>query len=128
MEGYDIPYGRANVIICDGFVGNIIVKLCESVGKIICQQVEDRFKGKLPEADIKEFTDDLLMATNAADARGGGLLFAVNGIACVSHGRSKHGEIARTIGQAKLAVESDIIGSLKAELTAARSKLEEANC
>jgi len=128
VEGYDIPYGRANVIICDGFVGNIMVKLCESMGKIICQQFEDRFKGKLPEADIKEFTHDLFMATNTADARGGGPLYAVNGIACVAHGRSKHGEIVKVIGQAKLAVESDIVGSLKTELAAARKRLQEANC
>jgi glycerol-3-phosphate acyltransferase PlsX len=128
VEGYDIPYGRANVIICDGFVGNVMVKLCEALGKIICQQFEARFKGKLPDADIKEFTHDLLMATNTADARGGGPLFAVNGISYIAHGRSTHVEIARAIGQAKLAVESDIVGSLKTELATARNKLEENNC
>jgi len=42
----------------------------------------------------------------------------------VAHGRSKSDEIAKTIGQAKLAVERDLVDSLKAELAAARSKLK----
>lgn len=123
VEGYDILSGRANVIICDGFVGNILVKFCESLGKTICRWLEDEVKGKLPESDIKAITDKLLQATNVADAIGGGPLWAVNGVVCVAHGRSKSGEIARAIGQAKSAVELDLVGSLKAELAAARSRL-----
>jgi len=126
VEGYDIPSGHANVIICDGFVGNIVVKFGESLGKIIARWLEDRVRGKLPESEIKEMVDDLVRATNAAEAQGGGPLWAVNGVACVSHGRSQHEEIARTIGQAKLTVERDLVGTLKAELAAARSKLKEA--
>ena len=127
VEGYDITSGRANVIICDGFVGNIVVKFCEALGKTISKWLEDKVKGKLPEGDIKEIVDSLLLATNLADAQGGGPLWAVDGIACVAHGRSQSGEIARTIGQAKLAVEKDLVGSLKAELTAARRKLNTAD-
>ena len=123
VEGYDIPTGRANVVICDGFVGNIMVKFCESLGKTICSWFEDKAKGKLPESEIQEITGELLKATNVADAIGGGPLLAVNGVACVAHGRSKADEIAKTIGQAKLAVELDLVGSLKAELAAARSKI-----
>ncbi|MFQ5875709.1 MAG: ABC transporter substrate-binding protein, partial [Dehalococcoidia bacterium] len=105
VEGYDIPSGRANVIICDGFVGNIVVKFCESLGTTIAQWLEDKVKGKLLEGEIREIADELLRATNAADVKGGGPLWAVNGVACVSHGRSRHEEIAKTIGEAKLAVE-----------------------
>ena len=124
VEGYDILSGRANVIICDGFVGNILVKFCEALGKTVCQWLEDRLGGKLPESDIKEMVKSMLLATNPADAIGGGPLWAVNGIAVVAHGRSRHEEIAKAIGQAKSAVELDLVGSLKAELAAARSKLK----
>lgn len=124
VEGYDIPYGKANVIICDGFIGNIMIKFCEALGKIIAQWLEDKVSGKLPESAIKEIVDGLLLATNPAEARGGGPLWAVDGVACVAHGRSKADEIAKAIGQAKLAAEQDLVGSLKAELAAARSKLE----
>ncbi len=124
VEGYDIPSGRANVVICDGFVGNIVVKFGEALGRNICQWLKDKLGGRLPEGEVKEITDSLLLATNTADAVGGGPLWAVDGVACVSHGRSRHGEITRAIGQAKLAVERDLVGSLKAELAAARRKLE----
>jgi len=126
VEGYDIPSGKANVIICDGFVGNIVVKFCESLGKTIAGWLEKNIKGKLAEKEVKEITEGLLHATNAADVRGGGPLWAVNGVACVSHGRSRHEEIAKTIEQAKLAVEQDLVGTLKAELSAARQRLKEA--
>ena len=123
IEGYDIPSGRANVIICDGFVGNILVKFTESLGKAICQWLEDKLKSKLPENDAKEVVADLLKVTNAADSVGGGPLWAVNGVSCVAHGRSKADEIAKTIGQAKSAVELDLVGAMKTELAAARSRI-----
>jgi len=126
VEGYDIPSGKANIIICDGFVGNIVVKFCESLGKTIAAWLEENIRGKLAGNEIKVITDGLLHATNAADVRGGGPLWAVNGVACVSHGRSRHQEIAKTIEQAKLAVEQDLVGTLKTELVAARQKLKEA--
>ena len=81
-------------------------------------------RGKLTEADIKEIVDELVLSTNLAEARGGGPLWAVDGVACVAHGRSKADEIARAIGQAKYIVENDLVGALKTELAAARSKLK----
>ena len=123
VEGYDIPSGKANVIICDGFVGNILVKFVEALGKTICQWLEDKVKGKLSESETREIIKELMLATNVANAMGGGPLWAVDGVACVSHGRSKHEEITKTIGQAKLAVEQDLVGSLKTELATARQKM-----
>lgn len=127
VEGYDILSGRANVIICDGFVGNIMVKFCEALGKTTGRWLEDQLRGKLPEAAIKETVDSLLQITNPADAIGGGPLWAVNGVVCVAHGRSRAEEFARAIGQAKLAVEVDLLGSLKEELASVRSRLKMPN-
>jgi glycerol-3-phosphate acyltransferase PlsX len=124
VEGYDIPYGKANVIVCDGFVGNIVVKFGEALGKTIGSWLEDKLKGKLPDGDLKEIVNNLVLATNIADARGGGPLWAVDGVVCVAHGRSKADEISKVVGQAKWAVEEDIVGSLKTELAAARSKIK----
>jgi len=123
VEGYDIPTGKANVIICDGFVGNVVVKFGESLGNTICRWLEGKLKGKLPESDIKEMVDALYLATNTADANGGGPLWAVDGITCVAHGRCKAAEITKVIGQAKLAVEKDLVSTLKAEIADARKKL-----
>ncbi len=123
VEGYDIPTGKANVIICDGFVGNVIVKFGESLGKLIAKYLEDKLKGKISDADLKEITDYMIYATNAADARGGGPLWAIDGVACVAHGRAIAEEFARVIEQAKIVVEKDIVGSIKTELAHIRSKI-----
>ena len=123
VEGYDIPSGKANVIVCDGFVGNIIIKFCEAMGKVTAQWLEDKLKGKIPVDDIRKIVNELILATNAAEAHGGGPLWAVDGVACVAHGRSKAEEIARALEQAKIAVERDLVGSVKTALAAARAKL-----
>ncbi len=124
VEGYDIPLGKANVIVCDGFVGNIVVKFTEQLGKVICNWLEQELKDHLDRDKLAAITSELLKATNVADFAGGGPLWAVNGVACVAHGRCKAPEFCKAIGQAKLAVEEDWVGTLKLELDAARGKLK----
>lgn len=120
VEGNDIPAGKANVIICDGFVGNILVKYTEAMGETFANWLRTKINGKFPQTDIEQMAHELAIATNPAEAHGGGPLWAINGAVCVTHGRSKEAEIARTIGQAKMVVERDLVGILKKELLAAR--------
>ncbi len=122
VEGNDIPDGKANVIICDGFVGNILVKYTEGLGETFADWLKMKFDGRLPQSELDELAHELAIATNPAEAHGGGPLWAINGAVCVTHGRSKAAEIARTIGQAKMVVERDLVGILKKELTAIRSR------
>ena len=42
LEPYDLPHGRAEVVLCDGFVGNIVLKLTEGLGKVISEHVRKR--------------------------------------------------------------------------------------
>jgi len=120
VEGNDIPAGKANVIICDGFVGNILVKYTEALGESFAGWLKNRFDGKIPQAEIDQMAHELAIATNPAEAHGGGPLWAINGAVCVTHGRSKEAEVARTIGQAKMVVERDLVGILRNELATAR--------
>jgi len=126
VEGTDIPFGKANVIICDGFVGNVVIKFGEALGKVTCRWLEDKLRGKLPQSDIDDLSQELLLHTNAADARGGGPLWAVDGVACVAHGRARAPEIISLIGETKQLVERDLVGALKAELARARAKINTA--
>jgi phosphate acyltransferase len=124
VEGYDIPLGKANVIICDGFIGNIVVKFCENLGKTIAGWLCDRLVGKLDSAEVRNIVHELTLATNPTDARGGGPLLAVNGVACVAHGRCNGEQFARAILEAKLAVDMDLVGAMKTELAAIRNKVK----
>lgn len=121
VEGNDIPEGKANVVICDGFVGNILVKYTEALGETFANWFKKNIDGRLPENEITRLAHEIAIATNPAEAHGGGPLWAINGAVCVTHGRSKEAEIARTIGQAKMVVERDLVGVLKKELADVRS-------
>ncbi len=123
VEGYDIPTGKVNVIVCDGFVGNVLVKFLECLGHVEARWLESQLKGKLPENDIKEICASLLKMTNAADAAGGGPIWAVNGLAIKAHGRSKYDAIASGLAGTRALIEKDIVGALKTELLAIRSRL-----
>lgn len=123
VEGNDLAMGKANVVVCDGFVGNCLVKFCEGLGTQIAGWMKNELKGKLAENEIQRMTGTLLRYTVPADTSGGGPLLAVNGIVCKAHGRSKAPEVALTVGTAKRAVELDMVGTFKAELAAARARL-----
>jgi phosphate acyltransferase len=123
IEGYDIPAGKANVIVCDGFVGNVVLKFYEALGHVEARWLENKLKGKLPENDIKEICASLIKVTSASEVAGGGPIWAVNGLAIKAHGRSKSDDIARGIGSAKDLVQKDIVKALKDELMATRARL-----
>jgi len=99
IEGFELLSERANVIVCDAFVGNVIFKFAESVGL---------------------FKDD----AGADDKRdlGGGLIWGVNGIVRKIHGHSRAPHVAVKISHVKLAVEVDLIGAVKSELAAVMKK------
>jgi glycerol-3-phosphate acyltransferase PlsX len=123
VEGHDLVAGTANVIVCDAFVGNIIVKFGEGLGKAIINLIKEELKDKLANDGINSLADKIFSATNIADSLGGGPLLAVNGVVCKGHGRSQAEEFAKVIGQAKFFAENDLPGSFQAELAVAKSKV-----
>ena len=127
VEGNDIALGSANVIICDGFVGNIVIKFCEGLGNTTAQWLEKMLRGKLRENEIEEIVKAYKQATISADTAGGGPLWGVNGVVCKAHGRSRAPEVAKAIGTAKNMVETDLVGTLKSELAAVRSRINATN-
>jgi len=127
MEGNDIVTGGANVIVCDGFVGNVLIKFCEALGMGISKWLDKRLQGQLPDNEIEKIRFDLLSQTNVVDIAGGGPLLGVNGVAMVMHGRSKAPQFEGAIAQAKTMVESDMIGSLNIELERIRRHINNGN-
>jgi glycerol-3-phosphate acyltransferase PlsX len=123
VEGHDIPIGKVNVIVCDGFVGNVLLKFSEGLGHVEAHWLQNKLKGKLPENEVQEICAGLLGITNAADTAGGGPIWAVNGLVIKAHGRSKAAAIAGGLVGAKNLVEKDIVGDLKREMLSIRAKL-----
>ncbi len=123
VEGHDIPIGKANVIVCDGFVGNILLKFCESLGRVIRQWLAKELKDSLTPADTQRVTDRLYQLLSPGVAMGGGPLWGVNGVAAIAHGASRAPQIVGTISQAKLAVETGFVAKLRTELEKAQAKI-----
>jgi len=123
VEGMDIPLGKANVIVCDGFVGNILVKFCEGLGKTVSQWLTGELKDNLASADLEGVTDKLYRMMSPGIAMGGGPLWGVSGVACIAHGSSQAPQIVGTIKQAKLAVESGFVDTLRNELKKAQQRI-----
>ncbi len=123
VEGNDIAHGRANVVICDGFVGNVVAKFCEGLGDVTARWLEKTLRDRLPPDEASDIVAALKRATIPADALGGGPLWGINGIVCKAHGRSRAVEVANTIGTARRAVEIDLVGTFRTELAAVRSTL-----
>jgi glycerol-3-phosphate acyltransferase PlsX len=91
IEGKDIFSGHADVIVCDGFIGNIVLKvsegLAETIMKMLKREIADVTTGKLGYLMIKPAIKNFKKRTEYSEY-GGAPLLGINGISIISHGRS----------------------------------------
>ena len=59
IEGNDIVQGKVNVVICDGFVGNILLKFSEGLSIVVSNWLKDRLSYNLSDEDGKNITAEL---------------------------------------------------------------------
>jgi len=116
VEGNDIIAGKANVVICDGFTGNVLIKFCEGLSKSIMERLRVTLDKHLSKTDIEAVCEDLFSLTNVADVMGGGLIFGVNGVVWIGHGHSKAPQVTESIRQVKLTVEANLVEAMRSEL------------
>jgi len=114
IEGHDIPFGKANVVVCDGFTGNVLTKFCEGLGEAVIEQLRATLGEQLPGEQIETLANNLFAMTHTAE--GGGTIFGVDGVVVVGHGGSKAPQVARAIHLAKTAAESNLVEAIKLEL------------
>ena len=126
IEGSDILSGRANVIICDGLTGNVVLKFYESISGY----ARDWMKDKLSKYPLLNRTVDPVFHTFFPMARQSyesedevsGVLWGVNGIVKIAHGASYASHINHAIMSARNAVRADIVNSLSMELANFKSE------
>jgi len=120
VEGWDLLSRRANVIVCDGFVGNILLKFGEGLSAALARWLRERLVSLLPSTEIQCLTDELQEMMEVEKRIGGVPLLGVKGVMVVGHGRSRASGVEKAIGQAKLAVESHLIETIEEELAKIR--------
>ena len=123
VEGHDIPLGTVNVVVCDGFVGNILIKFSEALGKIISHWMGKEIGDKMDQEELKKISGTLYKMISPGAIMGGGPLWGVDGVVSVAHGASTADQIARTIKTTKYAVDIDFVSKLKKEFQAVRKRL-----
>ena len=105
IEGHDIPFGKANVIVCDGFTGNVLIKFCEGLGEAVVKRLRTVLDKQLPEEKIEDIASDLFTLTHIAEE--GGPIFGVDGVMIIGHGCSKAPQVANAINMAKIELERE---------------------
>ncbi len=111
VEGRDIFDGKADVVVCDGFTGNVILKLAESIltvgGGMIRQEVRRRWSTTLGALLMKPALADMKRRMDY-ETYGGALLLGTRGICVIGHGRSSARAIANAIAVAARSVRSGL--------------------
>lgn len=100
VEPDQLVHGVVDVAIADGFVGNVVMKLTESIGRAAIDLLHSRLASRLPEAELEDLMRELNDRTNVVNVHGGGPLLGVRGVSIVGHGRGKREEVKRAIEQA----------------------------
>ena len=115
VEGMDFFTGRADVIVCDGFVGNILMKFTEGLGTALSSYIQKRLAASLSPEELARVSADLWQTTNLPRTMGGPL-FGVNGAMILGHGSCQATEISGAINTAVRYVELGLVESMREEL------------
>lgn len=119
VEGKDIPFGLADVVVCDGFVGNVMLKFIEGVAEAVYKLLQEEIgKRLLPRIGILFMLPMLrdLWQEFDYEAYGGTPLLGVNGVVIVAHGRSRARAIFNAIRVARDFVLQDGLEKIKRKL------------
>lgn len=111
IEARDIPKGDADVIVCEAFVGNVILKLYEGVGKTFIKLIKGglmtNLRAKIGGLLIKPTLKKTLKSFDLSE-HGGAPLLGLNGLVVKTHGSSTAQEIKNSIIQCVTFKEQDI--------------------
>lgn len=128
IESRDIPFGGADVIVCEAFVGNVILKLYEGVAMALMEVIKEGLmsstKSKIGALLVKDALKDSLKLLTSDDY-GGAPLLGLNGLVVKSHGNSTYKEIRNAIIQCISFSEQEINKKIKARIKENEKETEE---
>ncbi len=120
VEGRDLLFGAADVVVTDGFTGNVALKLLEGTARAMLLQVR-----QAAESDLRSKLGGLLLRPALRRLRsrldpesyGGTYLLGVRGLVVICHGNSNRTAIANALRFAADAVRGDIVAAVEEELS-----------
>lgn len=121
VEGRDMLLKTADVIVTDGFTGNVVLKTLEGGVKVVLKAILDAF-GSDPanQPHVDALLPSLLPLYDqmTPDSYGGAMLLGVDGVCIISHGSSSSTAMLNAIKVAKEMVEHDVVAELRAAIAA----------
>jgi glycerol-3-phosphate acyltransferase PlsX len=119
VEPKDIYASKADVIVADGFVGNIAIKMAEATADFLFRNLREEIpktmRGKLGGLLIRPGVRQLRARVDWREF-GGAPLLGIDGVAVVAHGRSDARAIKNAIRVTRDAVENQLVGKIRAEV------------
>lgn len=119
VEGRDVPYGRADVVVCEGFAGNILLKAAEGLAGVLFEQIKEKITSnmvrKLGALAVKPGLKEIAQMMDYSEY-GGAPLLGVNGISIICHGSSKAKAIFNAIRVARECVHVRLIDQIRDDL------------
>jgi glycerol-3-phosphate acyltransferase PlsX len=120
VEGRDFPMGKVDVVVTDGYTGNVALKTAEGIAKMINhmlrQEMLSSFRGKVGAAIAKPSFQAVGRRIDYNES-GGALLVGVKGVCVIAHGGSKHTAIKNAVRVAKDMVSSRIVEKIESALS-----------
>lgn len=117
-EGRDVLSGEFDVIVCDGFVGNIVLKFAEGIGEVLLQLLKEELsagvRSKVATALLKPSLKRFKQRVDHVE-HGGALLLGVAGVCIISHGSSKAVTISNAVRLAKDAIENNVLDRIQSQ-------------
>ncbi|WP_088187609.1 phosphate acyltransferase PlsX [Desulfosporosinus sp. FKA] len=119
IEGRDVPFGRADVVVCEGFVGNVLLKTAEGLAGALFEQIKEKITStalrKLGALAVKPGLKEIAQMMDYAEY-GGAPLLGVNGISIICHGSSKSKAIFNAVRVARECVQIQLLEQIKSNL------------
>jgi len=120
VEGHDIFNGCADVIVCDGFTGNVTLKvsegLVETIEALLHDELASTFGGRVGSVLSRQAFRRFRRRVDYSEY-GGAPLVGLNGLCIVGHGRSSSKAVANAVTMAVRAVKEDLLGRLSRDLS-----------
>ncbi|MAY81683.1 MAG: phosphate acyltransferase PlsX [Deltaproteobacteria bacterium] len=121
VEGLDIPRGTVDVIVCEGFLGNVVLKMLEGVSEVVTDLAKDAYARKfLWRLGLTMLSQGLRQLRAMTDWKqyGGAPLLGFDKVIIKAHGRSNARAIRNAIKVAAKAVERDLAGRIRDGMSA----------
>ena len=120
VEGKELFNGQVDVVVTDGFTGNIVLKSTEAVAKLIIDVLREElmgsFRTKIGALLAKPAFQNIKSMLDPAEI-GAAPLMGIDALVFVGHGRSDSRALANAIRSAKHAVDNQLLSHLRAEIT-----------